>query len=125
MTTEAQEKKERLQYNGRTLNEFVEELKRLMALGHSNKTAAAILGVTPGIVAGMRHRKHIPSKNAPGSASKIKKRRNLEISPAEIRRLGLRESPSEAARCESKEVECPFEAQVGTLYCRLHQQEGQ
>lgn len=38
-------------------------VRPLMAVGHSNRTASDVLGVTSGKVAGIRRRHHIPSRN--------------------------------------------------------------
>lgn len=48
-------------------------IRPLMDVGHSNKTAAATLGITLGQVAGIRNKKSIPSRNPPrgGRAKRI------------------------------------------------------
>ena len=105
-------------------------VRRLMEEGGSNVSVAKALGTKPNTIASYRHRKKIPSTNpAPfgGTAQPAKKEaaKAPKKKPNQEPRLpnvpGLRESPSEAARCEAPGMRCPYEATPGTPFCPLHQ----
>lgn len=53
-----------------TEDERAAVIRSLMEEGHTNKTAAVALGTTPGTVAGIRHRKKIPSRPKEPKAEK-------------------------------------------------------
>ena len=56
-------------------DERAEVIRPLMEAGHTNKTAAKVLGTTPGTVAGIRHRKKIPARpKQPKEEAKPKER---------------------------------------------------
>lgn len=61
-------------------DERAEAIRPLMKAGHTNKTAAEALGTTPGTIAGIRHRKGIPSR-----PNKEKPRR--QVKKAAIKKL--------------------------------------
>jgi len=101
-------------------------VRPLMKVGHSNRSAAKTLGVTPGMIAGVRHRQNIPSRNR-STGGKAKK------SASNVVRLPTKRAPprlhgaapmykmaaSEARQCKY-EGGCGYEREPGSDFCRLH-----
>ena len=84
-------------------------IRALMEDGHSNKTAAMELGVKPGVIAGLRWRHKIPSKNETGFKPLLKGQSGII----------LRLATSELTRCKAPmgEYVCRYEQEPGSDYC--------
>jgi transposase-like protein len=108
-----------------------------MEAGGSIRSAAREFSSTPGAIAGIMRDYGIPSKNRPGfakaekSSSGVLIERTMPKPPrtdllkpkrAKVPALpGLAEARSEASRCEYPREHCPYEAEVGSPFCPLHQ----
>ncbi len=100
-------------YDDMTPEERVEAVRQLMAAGHSNVTAARALGVEPGVVSGIRWRKHIPSTHKPGFEVGFTTR--AKSSSGYV----VRVAKSEETRCKAKVhgMLCRYERDPGSEYC--------
>lgn len=124
-------------YENMTPDEQESAVRRIMEAGGSNRSAATQLGTTRGTIARIRRVKGIPSKNKPGFADVQKSSSGVLLprTPAKLPRVrkpktpaplpvpGLMEAKSEASRCEYEGAYCPYEAEAGSRFCPLHDQE--
>lgn len=96
-------------FRGKPLLERIAAVRALMDAGHSNKSAAKELDVKPGVVAGLRTRYNIPSKNPPGFKARAKSSSGYLLHLA----------TSEATRCKAKvgEYVCRYEQEPGSDFC--------
>lgn len=108
-------------------------VRPLMTVGHSNTTAAKVLGLTPGQVAGIRDREHIPSRN-PATRGRKRKTSNV-VKLATVRQR--KEAPGrpappkykmttvETEMCSHEEggKRCPFVKDLDSDFCELHRRD--
>ncbi len=72
-------------------------VRELMLAGGTNKSVAEELGTTPNAIAGLRHRKKIPSTRSPGKAKKPKENKTKQSAAPQKKQAPKPAKPKAAA----------------------------